>query len=300
MPIKLGNTEINKLYLANTEIKKAYLGNTLFYDKTVIPETRLVYEVDSSKSGTSSSNQFTIPTTTGGGATFNYSVTTDDGYSATGITENHTITFPSGAGIHKVYISGTFERIFFNNGGDRLKLTKILNWGTIVPVPNQTGAYYGCANLTEIAGDNNLWDSNVVTASNAFRGCTSLPSIKEGFSLSAMTVGSSTFRDCGMSILPSTLTLVGIQNGNACLFGTPLTDLPPNMKLSAITGNNGNFFSSTINTSRYSQLLIDMKDTNPNLNVTFGGGTSKYNSAGKVARDILISRGWIITDGGLE
>lgn len=34
MVIKLGSTDINKLYLGSTEINKCYLGTTLFYDKT--------------------------------------------------------------------------------------------------------------------------------------------------------------------------------------------------------------------------------------------------------------------------
>ncbi len=35
MAIKLGNTDINKLYLGSTEIKKAYLGSTIILDNTV-------------------------------------------------------------------------------------------------------------------------------------------------------------------------------------------------------------------------------------------------------------------------
>lgn len=35
MAVKLGSTDINKIYLGSTEIKKAYLGSTLIYDKTV-------------------------------------------------------------------------------------------------------------------------------------------------------------------------------------------------------------------------------------------------------------------------
>ena len=35
-------------------------------------------------------------------------------------------------------------------------------------------------------------------------------------------------------------------------------------------------------------------------NLTFHGGNSKYSAAGKVGRDILISKGWTITDGGLQ
>ena len=34
--LKLGSTEINKLYLGSTEIKKAYLGSTLIFDSAVV------------------------------------------------------------------------------------------------------------------------------------------------------------------------------------------------------------------------------------------------------------------------
>jgi hypothetical protein len=34
--LKLGTTEINKLYLGSTEMKKVYLGSTLFYDKSFV------------------------------------------------------------------------------------------------------------------------------------------------------------------------------------------------------------------------------------------------------------------------
>lgn len=35
MAVKLGTTDINKVYLGTTEIKKMYLGSTLIYDKTI-------------------------------------------------------------------------------------------------------------------------------------------------------------------------------------------------------------------------------------------------------------------------
>jgi len=59
------------------------------------------------------------------------------------------------------------------------------------------------------------------------------------------------------------------------------------------------FRGSTINTVRYSQLLIDLESGNPNDNVTFHGGNSTYNSSASTARANLISRGWSILDGGL-
>jgi PKD repeat protein len=60
------------------------------------------------------------------------------------------------------------------------------------------------------------------------------------------------------------------------------------------------FFQSTLSTSDYSDILITQEANNINDNVVFHGGSSKYNTAGGVARAALIARGWTITDGGPE
>jgi hypothetical protein len=79
-----------------------------------------------------------------------------------------------------------------------------------------------------------------------------------------------------------------------------LTSLPTGMGLSLLTNGSFMFIGNTINTARYSQLLIDLEAGNPNNNVAFHGGNSQYNAAGQTARNALIARGWTITDGGLE
>ena len=91
-----------------------------------------------------------------------------------------------------------------------------------------------------------------------------------------------------------------LLNGDSMFRDNSLTSLPDVMELPLLTLGDGMFRDNTINTTRYSQLLIDLENLNPNDNVTFDGGNSKYNSAGEIARDALIARGWIITDGGLE
>ena len=72
------------------------------------------------------------------------------------------------------------------------------------------------------------------------------------------------------------------------------------MTLSSLINGSNMFNGNTINTTRYSQLLIDLENLNPNNNVTFHGGNSKYNASGEIARDALIVRVWSITDGGLD
>ncbi|MBK8563116.1 MAG: BspA family leucine-rich repeat surface protein [Saprospiraceae bacterium] len=122
--------------------------------------------------GTSATNQITIPTT---GTGYNYNIywekvgePTTNG-TLTGQTGSTTITFPS-VGSYLVKITGTFPRIFFNNGGDRRKLLSIEQWGTIQWSSMQS-AFYGCSNLVLNATDSpNL--TTVTSMANMFRGAT--------------------------------------------------------------------------------------------------------------------------------
>jgi surface protein len=116
----------------------------------------------------SGGSTFIIPTTTVApiGAGYNYSIARSDGglfsvsggCSGTSVTSVSgcgssptTITFPA-SGTYDIKISGNFPRIYFNNGGDRLKLTKIKQWGTIAWT-SMANAFYGCSNVDVTASD---------------------------------------------------------------------------------------------------------------------------------------------------
>ena len=120
--------------------------------------------------------------TTGAG-TFLYDVTTDEGYSATGLTGDHLITFPSGSGIHKVSISGVFPAFDFTLGVDNEKIIDISNFGIYgLGSTNQTQAFLDNENLTITATDGGNFQ-NVVSFDSAFKGCealTSFPLIDTG------------------------------------------------------------------------------------------------------------------------
>ncbi len=128
-------------------------------------------------------NQFIIPTN-GGGYNYNVDCNNDGINEVTGATGDYTCSYAS-AYHGKVVISrndsgtlGTpwngFPRIFFNNIGDKEKLTGINQWGTS-HWNSMSGAFYGCSNLANDGGSAsdvpNL--SNVTSLRYAFRDASS-------------------------------------------------------------------------------------------------------------------------------
>ncbi|MCG2786860.1 MAG: BspA family leucine-rich repeat surface protein, partial [Anaerolineae bacterium] len=120
------------------------------------PLNDFVITVKTDNAGTSSSTQFTIPTT---GVGYNYNVDCDnDGVDdAIAQTGSYTCNYAS-AGTYTVRIkdnsgAGTgFPRIYFNNGGDALKLLDIAQWGT-GKWTSMNSAFYGCSNVNMTATD---------------------------------------------------------------------------------------------------------------------------------------------------
>jgi surface protein len=137
---------------------------------------------DTTKTGTSNSNQITLPLVSGG--TYNFTVDWGDGSTNTITTYNDSnITHTYAAsGIKTVSITGTLIGWAFANGGDTLKITNISQWGpfNLGTVSNYSatggGAFYGASNLTVTAKD--LMDLTGVTNLNGlFWGCSSLTSV---------------------------------------------------------------------------------------------------------------------------
>ena len=158
MAINLGSASISKLYLGSNEISKAYLGANEVFSSGDTTSFITTWRT------TTANETITIPIIAT--STYNYSLTTSDGQSYSGISGGKTITFAS-AGDYDVSISGTFPRIYFNNGGNRNKLIDIKQWGNIV-WSSFENAFYGCSNLVGSFTDApNL--TNVTSFSRAFR-----------------------------------------------------------------------------------------------------------------------------------
>lgn len=141
-----------------------------------VVQSEFIILVKTDNAGTSASDQFTIPTS---GAGYNYDVDWGDGTTDTGLTGTITHTFAGGAGTYTVKISGDFPAIYFNNGGDRLKLLEIQNWGNIAwNVTARTNgsfrdSFEGCSNL-EITATDSPDLSAVTTMYQMLALCTSM------------------------------------------------------------------------------------------------------------------------------
>ena len=324
------------------------------YDKILSKNTQtpssedFIIEVNTELDGVSNSDQFQFT-----GAVGEYDVKAFQNDTEVASFENlvnqQTITLPS-AGIYELRViikEAGFNKLTFNNSGDRLKLLKVLNWGLYgVNEPIQNGAFNGCSNNTEIA-DNGKWFDVVTNGSFMFinNSLTSLPlgmelpnltngslmfwnnsltSLPPEMELPNLTSGFRMFRQNSLTSLPESMELPNLTDGREMFSGNSLTSLPSGMELNNLSEARDMFRfnsltslptgmefpnlsdglrifeGSTINTERYSQLLIDLEANNNNNNVAFHGGLSTFNAQGEIARMALIARGWTITDGGLE
>jgi surface protein len=110
-----------------------------------------IFTVDTTKAGTTSSTQFKLPLVSSG--SINFVVEWGDGTTDTITTFNQaqtTHTYSSG-GTYEIKIRGILRGWQFNNGGDKLKMGVIKNWGCL-DISVDAG-FYGCTNMTCVATD---------------------------------------------------------------------------------------------------------------------------------------------------
>ena len=107
---------------------------------------------DTSKVGVSNDTAITLPLEVGG--TYDFTVWWGDGsddyitvYNQANVTHNYPSTDE-----YDVVISGTISGFRFNNGGDKLKLLNISNWGDL-NVGNSGNYFHGCSNFNSTADD---------------------------------------------------------------------------------------------------------------------------------------------------
>jgi hypothetical protein len=130
-----------------------------------------IIEVDSSKAG-SASDAFEFT-----GALGDYDVVAKQGGSVVqtfnNLSDEETITFSGGSGVYVLEVTPKatdgFKQILCNNGGDKLKIIDVKQWGTVI-WSTFYASFFGCSNMEVNASD--APDLSVCTSlQRMFRGC---------------------------------------------------------------------------------------------------------------------------------
>lgn len=244
----------------------------------------------------------------------------------------------STAGLYTIKIKGSMEYgtiRFGNNTTQRSRVVATSAAPKIIGLISFNGTFDGCGiqsvpedlfaynpDITDVNGcfiksglksiPPNLFSKNtkITDFSYCFSQCRGLSSIP--FGLFANNTAATNFDVCFfncdyLTALPSDLF---INNINAELFNYTfqncirLTSVPSNLFVNNIKARAfiNCFFNVTLTTTSYSELLANIASNaslRPN-NVPFGGGKSKYNNNGAIARSTLTAKNWSISDGGLQ
>ena len=157
---------------------------------------------------TTPSETFTIPCQNVG--TFNATVDWGDGGPTSSITaynDADLVHTYATAGTYQISITGTFPNIFFNNGGDKLKVQSVEDLGNVGWL-RLDNAFYGCSNMTSFASGTTD-TSSVTNMSATFLSCSSLTSLDvSAFDTSSVISMSYMFYGC------SSLTSIDLNSFN--------------------------------------------------------------------------------------
>lgn len=124
---------------------------------------------------------------------YNYTVDWGDGTVTSGHTGECSHTYSVG-GVYTVSITGSFPRIHFNNGSERLKLLSIEQWGDIQWM-TMWNAFYGCENMVLNATDAPDL-SQALSLSGMFLNCASFDSPIDHWDVTNINNMQRTFEGC--------------------------------------------------------------------------------------------------------
>lgn len=281
-------------------------------DLAAADNPNFIIEVDTSIAGVSNSDQFQF---TGAVGEYDVEAYQNDSLIASfsDLVNEQTITLPS-SGVYELRVIpkevNGFNRISFNQTGDRLKLIEIRNWGNVV-WSSLEGAFRGCENMVGTYIDvPNL--SSVTSMLNCFRFCILFNSPVNNWDVSSVINFQSAFENAQSFNQP--LNNWNTQNAQsmfsmfrlALSFKQDISDWNVENVGTGLFLQLNNFLQNIdINesgtTSNYDNLLNSWSNQNVQPNLSFNGGNSKYSADGEVGRNILINTyNWTITDGGLE
>ena len=201
-----------------------------FFEKHVLqqqPFKPMIIVVDTTKAG-SASNTFVLPIIKD--TTETVKIYWGDGTNSTGVNGNNTHVYAA-SGIYTVKIeSRLFGGIYFNNLGDKAKITKIANYGQGVSRLN-IGSFYGCSSLLSIDIGNIV--SNGVSTSNQYRGCTALTNVPL-LNLSRVTDAYAMFAYTALTTVPL-FDLSNCTSTRSMFFACTALTTVPLLNLSRVT-----------------------------------------------------------------
>jgi len=317
-----GTAENARNYIINT------FGWTIIDGgKVNIPSFISVWNTSKTSSGSSNSNQVNLPLISSG--TYDFMVDWGDGSQDTITSWDQAEVTHSYAseGIYTITITGTIIGWQFNNGGDKLKIIEIKQWGCL-RLGNDGSYFYGCANLNLTATDSlNL--QGTTTLYQAFRDCTNLGSTGNvnGWNTSSVTDMSYMFYGASNFNLPignwdvssvfnmaemfygasafnqpiGNWDISKVTNMEQMFRGASTFDQPiGNWNVSSVTNMAEMFYGVILSTPNYDDLLIGWSKLTLQSGVNFHAGNSRYSPGlAENARNYIINTfGWTITDGG--
>ena len=260
------------------------IGWGSIYDKSNAGETLLksdlnidafIIEVDTSKAG-SASNQFQF---TGAEGDYDVVAKQNDIVVATfdNLSGEQTITLPS-SGVYVLEVIpkevNGFNRIIFNQSGDRSKITDIKQWGSVV-WSSFKYAFFGCFTMKVTATD----EPNLSLCTSLFR------------MFRFTNEANPDVTNWDVSNIEN-FSQIFLQAFNA----NPDTT---NWDVSSVTDMSFMFKGSNLSEENLTAIYENWSQLNLQQNVSFGAGNIKYNSSGQADRDILVNTyNWTITDGG--
>jgi len=282
-----------------------------------------IIEVDTSKAG-SASNQFQFT-----GAVGDYDVVAKQNGTQVAtfndLSGAETITLPS-SGVYDLEIKAKevngFNRISFDNGGDKNKITDIKQYGGVVWSSFQN-AFYGCSNMlttatdlpnlssvtdmnrmfqdaTLASPDTSNWDvSNVIDMSIMFFNATSASPDTSNWDVSSVdNMRFMFFNATSASPDTSNWDVSSVDNMDRMFFGA-LSANPDmrNWNVSNVTDMSKMLQNSNLSVENLTACYENWSQLNLQQNVEFSAGNTKYNASGQAGRDILVNTyNWIIED----
>ena len=180
----------------NVAVSSSYLRTTGGVSLDITPSgpavTPFQMTVDTTKTGTSSNTSMTIPFAAG---TFTDCVVDWGDSTTTTVTTSGNVTHDYGTTntAAVIQISGAFPGLIFANGGDKLKLITVDQWGTNV-FTSMNQAFQGCTNFTGGFTDYPKFTTTSLFAT--FYNCTSFNADMDSWDMSGVTTMQYMFYQC--------------------------------------------------------------------------------------------------------